>query len=117
MAVGARASCRAPETTGGARARPIVWHLSLTNPASDRVLTDEEWGRIARGGHGRHGVHRGRGKAPVRWVAIRHGLSARRQRSPPHRRERGADDGTRPSVFRDYKTMSAYAASVERDTG
>ncbi len=107
----------APETTGRPKGEPIGWHCSLTNPASDRVLSDEEWARIARGAMDAMGFTEAAGKAPVRWVAIRHGLGNGGNDHLHIAVSLVRTDGTRPSVFRDYKTMSAYAASVERDYG
>jgi len=96
---------------------PIVWHLSLTNPAGDRVLTDAEWGRIAQGAMDAMGFTEVGGKAPVRWVAIRHGLTAGGNEHLHVAVSLVRGDGTRASVFRDYKTKSAYAQKVEQEYG
>jgi hypothetical protein len=92
-----------------------VWHLSLTNPVGDRVLEDFEWRWIAEGAMEAMGFTEAAGKAPVRWVAVRHGLSANGNDHLHIAVTLVRDDGTRASVFRDYKTMSAYAATVERE--
>jgi hypothetical protein len=92
-----------------------VWHLSLTNPAGDRVLEDFEWRWIAEGAMEAMGFTEASGKAPVRWVAVRHGLSPNGNDHLHIAVTLVRDDGTRASVFRDYKTMSAYAATVERE--
>ena len=96
---------------------PIVWHMSLTNAGSDRVLSDEDWARIARGAMDAMGFTEAGGKAPVRWVAIRHGLAAGGNDHLHIAVSVVREDGTRASVFRDYKTMSAYAATVEQEFG
>jgi len=96
---------------------PTVWHLSLTNAAGDRMLTDEEWCRIAEGAMDTMGFTEASGKAPVRWVAIRHGLSAGGHDHLHVAVSLVRGDGTKASVFRDYKTMSAYAAKVEQEYG
>ena len=59
------AAYRPPERT--------VWHCSVRNHATDRVLTDVQWGHIAgeimaQAGLAAHGDRRA-----VRWVAMRHG--------------------------------------------
>jgi len=49
-----------------------VWHCSVRNHASDRTLSDEQWGHIAREIMAQAGLApHGDGQA-VRWVAVRH---------------------------------------------
>jgi len=99
------------------KAPGIVWHLSLSIPVVDRYLSDDEWRAIARGGMDAMGFSETSGKPPVRWVAIRHGLSAAGNDHLHIAVSLVREDGTKASVFRDYKTMSAYAAEVERTYG
>jgi len=95
----------------------IVWHLSLSNPVEDRMLSDDEWRAIAQDAMEAMGFTEASGKPPVRWVAIRHGLSAAGNDHLHVAVSLVREDGTKASVFRDYKTMSAYAANVERTYG
>ena len=53
-----------------------IWHLSLTNPAGDRELSDGEWGSVVKETMDRLGFSSAPGKAPCPWVAVRHGRSA-----------------------------------------
>lgn len=105
------------EDAGKATDPPIVWHMSLTNPDGDRVLSDEEWARIAQGAMDAMGFTEASGKAPVRWVAIRHGLAAGGNDHLHVAVSLVREDGTKPSVYRDYVKMSAFAAEVERRYG
>ena len=94
-----------------------VWHMSLSIPVGDRQLSDEEWGAISRGAMDRMGFSEAGGKAPVRWVAVRHGVSVNGHDHVHIAATIVRDDGTKATVFRDYKKMSAYAAEVEREYG
>lgn len=74
---GTRVTQRVRTADGDLVARDAhVWHLSLSNPAGDRVLSDAEWGDVARQVMGRMVWDGTDGQPPVPWVAIRHGLSA-----------------------------------------
>ncbi|MER5443970.1 mobilization protein [Streptomyces sp. NPDC002790] len=48
-----------------------VWHLSVRNAVEDRILSDEEWGDIARRMVAATGIDPGNG-AGCRWAAVRH---------------------------------------------
>ncbi|MFH9071402.1 relaxase/mobilization nuclease domain-containing protein [Streptomyces alboflavus] len=48
-----------------------VWHLSVRNAVEDRILSDEEWGQIARRMVAATGIDPGDG-AGCRWAAVRH---------------------------------------------
>lgn len=94
-----------------------VWHMSLSIPVDDRQLSDAEWGAITRGAMDAMGFSEVGGKAPVRWVAVRHGVSVNGHNHVHIAATIVRDDGTKATVFRDYKKMSAYAAQVEREYG
>jgi len=94
-----------------------VWHLSLTTPVGDRTLSDAEWARIAKAAMDRMGFTEASGKAPVRWVAVRHGISVQGNDHVHIAATIVRDDGSKATVFRDYKKMSALAAEVEREYG
>ena len=59
---------------GRARPGPRLAHVAL-DPVGDRQLSDAEWGAITQGAMDRMGFTEAAGKAPVRWVAVRHGVS------------------------------------------
>jgi hypothetical protein len=92
-----------------------VWHMSLSNPVGDRPLTDTEWGAIARKAMDQVGFTEATGKAPVRWVAVRHGVSLAGNEHIHVAATIYRDDGSKATVFRDYRKMSAFAADVERE--
>jgi hypothetical protein len=99
------------EVTGG-----NIWHVSLSNGPQDRVLTDSEWAEIARK------TVKGMGfevenKAPVRWAAVRHGLSAGGFDHIHIVVNLVREDGTKASIWRDRWTMSRLAAQFEREYG
>ncbi len=94
-----------------------VWHMSLSIPVGDRQLSDAEWGAITQGAMDRMGFTEAGGKAPVRWVAVRHGVSVNGHDHVHIAATIVRDDGTKATVFRDYQKVSAYAAEVERQYG
>jgi len=99
------------------RAPGVVWQLSMTTAGEDRALSDAEWGEIAQGAMETVGFTEAGGKAPVRWVAVRHGLSVGGNDHVHVAVSLVREDGTKPSVYRDYVKMSAFAAEVERRYG
>lgn len=94
-----------------------VWHLSLSNPATDRVLTDDEWSNIARDVVGRMGFAEGGGCAPCPWVAVRHGRSAGGNDHIHIAVSLVRDDGTPADVFRDRITVGRACTAYERQYG
>ena len=52
-----------------------IWHLSLTNPAGDRSLSDREWSEVAHRTMAGLGFTETEERAGCPWVAIGHGLS------------------------------------------
>jgi hypothetical protein len=61
----------APEVT-----EKFVYHVSISNPTTDRDLTDEEWRDVADTSAARLGFNDGGDGAAVRWIAVRHGKSS-----------------------------------------
>lgn len=51
---------------------PTVWHLSLTNPPDDKVLTDQQWNEIAQEALDRTGIAKKGDTNSCRWYAVRH---------------------------------------------
>jgi hypothetical protein len=102
---------------GPGRGPGHVWQLSLSLPVGDRVITDEQWGTIAHEAMDRLGFTEASGKEPVRWIAVRHGTSRSGNEHIHIAATIVRDDGTRATVFRDYKKMSAFAAEMEQTYG
>ncbi|WP_159524296.1 MULTISPECIES: relaxase/mobilization nuclease domain-containing protein, partial [Actinomyces] len=57
------------------RGRNHVWHCSLSLRPDEPALSDEAWGRITQEFMDSLGLSGADGKAPCRWVAVRHGTS------------------------------------------
>lgn len=94
-----------------------VWHLSLSNRADDRVLSDAEWGRVATETMDRLGFTATSGKAPCPWVAVRHGLSAAGNDHLHVAVSLVREDGTKASIWRDRVTVSKVCGEMERRFG
>ncbi len=101
------------------RANPAgghVWHLSLSLPAADRRLSDDQWEMIAHRaieaiGFEREGMH------PAAWVAVAHGTSAR---SNQHIHIAGSlvrVDGSRVDTWQSKRVLSRVCAALEADYG
>ncbi|GAA2254544.1 relaxase/mobilization nuclease domain-containing protein [Streptomyces amakusaensis] len=54
------------------RPRKHVWHLSVRNAPTDRILTDDEWADIARRMVAATGIDNPDNGAGCRWAAVRH---------------------------------------------
>ncbi|MFE0192610.1 mobilization protein [Streptomyces sp. NPDC058989] len=54
------------------RPKKHVWHLSVRNAAEDRILTDEEWGDVARRMVAAAGIDDPEQGTGCRWAAVRH---------------------------------------------
>jgi MobA/VirD2-like, nuclease domain len=93
-----------------------TWHVSLSNAAEDRELTDQEWAKIARDTVRGMGFEV-EGKAPVRWAAVRHGRSAGGFDHIHLVVDLVREDGTKASIWRDRWTMSRLASGFEREYG
>jgi hypothetical protein len=61
-----------PVRAGRNPPRKTVWHCSVRAHASDRLLSDEQWGHIAAEVVARVGLARRGDEQAVRWVAVRH---------------------------------------------
>jgi hypothetical protein len=93
-----------------------IWHVSLSNAAGDRLLSDEEWAEISHKTMVGMGFE-AEGKAPVRWAAVRHGLSAGGFDHIHIVVDLVREDGTKASIWKDRVTMSRLAAQFEREYG
>jgi hypothetical protein len=94
-----------------------VWHLALSNPVGDRQLSDEEWAGVVRDAMSRLGFSEASGKAPCRWVAVRHGRSAGGHDHVHVAVSLVREDGTKASIWRDRVRMSELCAETERRLG
>ena len=99
-------------------ARGYSWHLSLsTKGGVDRVLSDEEWAEIAAEVVNRMGFSETPGRAPCRWVAIRHGNSDKGNDHTHLAVNLVREDGTVARLGRDYATVSKLCADMEARYG
>lgn len=96
-----------------------VWHLSLTNRADDRELTDDEWGTSVRAVMERLGFDDGGGdgRAVAPWAAIRHGRSQGGNDHVHVAVSLVREDGTRASTWQDRVKLSAACRQLEDHHG
>ncbi|MFF4716526.1 relaxase/mobilization nuclease domain-containing protein [Streptomyces eurythermus] len=95
-------------------ARPArhVWHTSVRAAADDRILTDEEWGGIARRIVAATGLDPGGGRPGCRWAAVRH--------ADDHIHIVATlvcEDGSRPDDYRSGKRAQAECRLIEKELG
>ncbi|MCC2275521.1 relaxase/mobilization nuclease domain-containing protein [Streptomyces sp. ET3-23] len=95
-------------------ARPAkhVWHTSVRAAADDRILSDEEWGEIARRIVAATGIDPGDGQPGCRWAAVRH--------ADDHIHIVATlvcEDGSRPDDYRSGKRAQAECRLIEKELG
>lgn len=88
-----------------------VWHCVVRAAPGDRMLSDAEWGHLARDIMDRTGLApRGQDDEAIRWIAVRH--------APDHIHIVGTlarQDGARPQFWNDYyRVREACQAAEER---
>lgn len=95
-------------------ARPAqhVWHTSVRTSATDRILSDEEWGEIARRIVAATGIDPGGGRPGCRWAAVRHADDHIHIIATLVR-----EDGSRPDDFRSGKRAQAECRLIEKELG
>ncbi|MFC9489723.1 mobilization protein [Streptomyces hydrogenans] len=98
--------------TDDQRAKPHVWHLSVRNGPSDRTLSDEEWGDVARRMVTAAGIDDPDQGAGCRWVAVRHADDHIHILATLAR-----EDGYRPDLDRDAVRVQAEARLLEQELG
>ncbi|MEU9396768.1 relaxase/mobilization nuclease domain-containing protein [Streptomyces sp. NPDC048324] len=89
-----------------------VWHTSVRATADDRILSDEEWGEIARRIVAATGIDPGGGQPGCRWAAVRH--------ADDHIHIVATlvcEDGSRPDDFRSGKRAQAECRLIEKELG
>ncbi len=94
-----------------------VWHCSLSLPATEGQLSDERWGQIVGEFTAGMGFTVGSGRAPCRWVAVRHGLSKAGNDHVHLVVSLVRDDGTKAVVWNDYRRAGAAVTAIERRHG
>ena len=94
-----------------------VWHCSLTLHPDEGRLTDETWAKIASDFMDEMGFTEASGKAPCRWVAVRHGVNAGGGDHIHIACVLVRDDGTKASVWRDYARAQAACNALEHRHG
>ncbi|MFF3976588.1 mobilization protein [Streptomyces sp. NPDC001828] len=94
------------------RAKPHVWHLSVRNGPADRILSDEEWGDVARRMVAAAGVDAPEQGAGCRWVAVRHDADHIHILATLAR-----EDGYRPDLDLDAVRVQAEARLLEQELG
>lgn len=100
-----------------ARVDANVWHCSLSINAKEGQLTDEKWGAIAQDFADEMGFTEASGKAPCRWVAVRHGLSKKGNDHIHLAVSLVREDGTKASVHNDHKRAQRVCGELERKYG
>ncbi len=95
-----------------------IWHLSLSNPAGDRELSDAEWAEVVTDAMGRLGfTSAASGKADCAWVAVRHGRSTGGHDHVHVAVSLVRDDGTKASTWMERVRMSELCADSETRLG
>ncbi|QOT19883.1 relaxase/mobilization nuclease domain-containing protein [Paenarthrobacter sp. YJN-5] len=94
-----------------------VWHCSLSLRADEGDLTDEKWAQIATDFMDEMGFTEASGKAPVAWVAIRHGHSKAGNDHIHIAASMAREDGTKWSSHLDYKRAQDTARALEKKHG
>jgi len=101
------------------RANPAgghIWHLSLSLPAGNRPLTDDQWAEVARKATEAIGFER-EGLEPAAWVAVAHGASAQGNHHIHIAASLVRLDGSRVETWQSKRTISRVCAEVERTYG
>jgi hypothetical protein len=93
-----------------------IWHLSLSLPAGDRPLTDDQWAEVARKATKAIGFER-EGLAPAAWVAVAHGASAQGNQHIHIAASLVRLDGSRVETWQSKRTISRVCAEVEHTYG
>jgi hypothetical protein len=93
-----------------------LYHLSLSLPAGDRQLTDDQWTEIAQEtievlGFEGHAVE------PAAWVAVGHGTSANGNEHIHIAASLIRVDGSQVDIWQDRRTLSKALAQIERAYG
>jgi hypothetical protein len=96
----------------GQRPKKHVWHLSVRNGAEDRLLTDAEWGDVARRMVAAAGIDDPEQGAGCRWAAVRHADDHIHIVATLVR-----EDGYKPDLDNDAARVQAQARTLEAELG
>jgi len=94
-----------------------VFHCSLSLRADEGIQTDERWAEIADEFVEKMGFTEGSGKAPCRWVAVRHGLSKAGNDHIHIAVSVVREDGTKWSDYNDRPRAQKAARDLEEKFG
>lgn len=94
------------------RPKKHVWHLSVRNGPTDRILSDRAWGDVARRMVAAAGIDDPEQGAGCRWVAVRHADDHIHILATLVR-----EDGYRPDLDFDAVRVQAEARSLEQELG
>ncbi|GAA2442823.1 relaxase/mobilization nuclease domain-containing protein [Streptomyces pulveraceus] len=94
------------------RPKKHVWHLSVRNSSEDRILTDEEWGDVARRMVTAAGIDDPDTGAGCRWAAVRHADDHIHIVATLVR-----EDGYKPDLDNDAVRVQAQARALEAELG
>ncbi|MER0483194.1 relaxase/mobilization nuclease domain-containing protein [Streptomyces sp. Edi2] len=94
------------------RPKRHVWHLSVRNGPDDRILTDEEWGDVARRMVAAAGIDGPEEGAGCRWAAVRHADDHIHIVATLVR-----EDGYRPDLNNDANRVQTEARALEAELG
>jgi hypothetical protein len=97
--------------------RETVWHCILSAAPGDRLLSDAEWNAIAVEFMHRMGLARRDNPAGVRWVAVRHGLSAGGIDHIHIAVTLARQDGGLPSIHNDFLRARQACLAIEQQFG
>ncbi|MER6465769.1 mobilization protein, partial [Streptomyces sp. NPDC001228] len=89
-----------------------VWHLSVRNGGEDRILSDEEWGDVARRMVAAAGIDDPEAGAGCRWAAVRHADDHIHIVATLVR-----EDGYKPDLDNDAVRVQAQARVLEAELG
>ncbi len=90
-----------------------VWHCSLSLKAAEGQLTDAQWTQAAHTLIDTLGFSGSDGKAPCRWIAVRHGLSNEGNDHIHVAVNLIREDGTKASTWNDYRKAGKACAEIE----
>ncbi|MFF3367046.1 relaxase/mobilization nuclease domain-containing protein [Streptomyces misionensis] len=94
------------------RPKKHVWHLSVRNGGEDRILSDEEWGDVARRMVAAAGIDDPAAGAGCRWAAVRHAEDHIHIVATLVR-----EDGYKPDLDNDAHRVQAEARALEAELG
>lgn len=95
-----------------------VWHCSLSLPADERTVSDDEWSAIASDFMDHMDFTDASGKAPARWVAIHHGESKNGNDHIHIAASMVREDGTKwAGRYGDYREAQAACRAIEAKYG